>query len=112
MKRRLDLRLNQTLKNMEKKINQKLNEAFNKYANCDAPMWCEAVSECGRIAYLTWHQYEDKFINVSHFKACALIILAEFDNIDIIQSPWWGLSRDNLIKSVKIAREKALNAIS
>lgn len=97
---------------MEKKINQKLNEAFNKYAKCDAPMWCEAVTECGRIAYLTWHRYEDKFINVSDFKACALIILAEFDNIDIIQSPWWGVSRDNLIKSVKIAREKALNATS
>lgn len=69
---------------MVKEINDKLNEMFNKYADSDALMWCESVSTNGKIASLNWHVYDDKFIKVSHFKACALIIIAEFGNIEIV----------------------------
>lgn len=91
---------------MKEKINEKLNEAFNKHADVDCPMWCEIATENGTI-YLNWHKYQDSEITQGIFKACALIIYAEFKNVNLVQCPWWGLSRESLMNSLSTARLKA-----
>lgn len=83
---------------MKEQINEKLNEAFNKYAGMDCPMWCGLVPGNGE-AYLTWHKYQDRDISLDVFRACAIVIYAEFKDITNVVCPWWGLSRESLKKS-------------
>ena len=94
---------------MYQKINEKLNEVFNKLANCDCPMWCEKMTPDYKTVYLNWHKYQDDEISAELFKSCALLIIAEFKEVEFVQCPWWGISRKSIYDSIEEGRKRSLH---
>jgi hypothetical protein len=72
-------------------ISDRLTDVWEQCSGHDSNMWCDLATD--DVAYLEWHKHNDKYVTYEEFGANAMIIFAEFPEINKIYSPFWTINR-------------------